>query len=315
MSRRKTKGDKPHVVTKSQNPAVWRKYPNFYEDYEILRLLGKGAFGKAVLVRNRNSGALYTVKMVHEMEEEMHSEIDLLLRVVDIPNVCTYFDRFQLLQNKHKKKSNNNATFAIQLDFIDGQDLKCYISHGGRVNDEIIYGFLKSSLEAIAALHEKGIVHRDVNPGNLIVCANTTTTKNGIDQDKKEISISNSKNENSSDDDDSDSDSKYKAENESELEDSDDASEEDDPPNTNEQDNSTISSSYSTPRLVLIDFGLGECLPERGEIDQQDVGTPNYYSPGLVHVAQSQIPMTRELLYANDVWGIGATMFYVCFLS
>ena len=85
----------------------------------------------------------------------MHEEVILLLRVVNMPNVCTYFDRFKISEGfgQKKKKKKANPVYCIMLDFIDGQDLKHYIRDGGEVDDSIVYGFFRSILQAIAALH------------------------------------------------------------------------------------------------------------------------------------------------------------------
>ena len=64
------------------------------------------------------------------------------------------------------------------------------------------------------------------------------------------------------------------------------------------------------PCLILIDFGLGAPLDRKKP--QKDVGTPNYYSPDLVLACRDKIPLTKELLFASDIWGLGACMYYLC---
>jgi serine/threonine protein kinase len=302
MSRREAPRS-PRRITESNNAHVWNTYKTFYTDYEILRLLGKGTFGKAVLAKNRKTGRLFTVKMMYpnpDEDDERHTEVEMLIRTREMRNVCTYFDRFVLLEEGKKSKpakSTKGVTHCLQLDYIAGTDLRRYITDGGHVDDKTVYYFLKSSLEAIAALHQQNIVHRDVNPGNLIVCSGTDYAEERKEQAE-------SKSPSSSHDSDSDDSSSSGKETEAPAQDKavsfiGDEKEKSDP-------------HTSACALVLIDLGLAASLPERGAVKESDAGTPNYYSPDLVRFAKGELKMTRELLYANDVWGVGATMYFVC---
>jgi hypothetical protein len=63
--------------------------------------------------------------------------------------------------------------------------------------------------------------------------------------------------------------------------------------------------------VVMIDFGLSVKLSKR-KAPQEECGTPNYFSPSLVLVSREEIEATRELWYASDIWGFGASLFYLC---
>jgi serine/threonine protein kinase len=248
--------------------------------------------------------------MVHEVDEEMHTEVILLLRVVDLPNICSYFDRFQLTDYHVRKKKKPRTTYCIMLDFISGQDLRCFITEQGLkgqglIDDMVVYGFLESSLEAIAALHAEGIVHRDVTPCNLIVCSNAVSEHSGGALESSESSEEDEEDE--EDEEEQDEDGEEEAD---ETEGSEEVDEEDDKEHKLEE--SAESTERENTKLVLIDLGLGASIPPEGKVDEQDVGTPNYYSPGLVRVARGEADITRELWYANDIWGLGATMHFVC---
>jgi hypothetical protein len=45
---------------------------------------------------------------------------------------------------------------------------------------------------------------------------------------------------------------------------------------------------------------------------KEDAGTPNYYSPGLIRAANGDEDFTDDMLYANEVWCLGASFFYLC---
>jgi hypothetical protein len=64
-------------------------------DYNVEKTLGEGSYGKALLVRNRKTGKLFTCKQLHEVDDDTSTEIDLLISVSGMsPFLCRYFDRF-----------------------------------------------------------------------------------------------------------------------------------------------------------------------------------------------------------------------------
>lgn len=66
---------------------------------------------------------------------------------------------------------------ALVMDLVDGTDLRgLAAAHGGTLPDAVVAVVARDSLEGLAYLHERAIVHRDISPGNLLV----TETDRGI---------------------------------------------------------------------------------------------------------------------------------------
>ena len=49
-----------------------------FSDYEIVRVLGSGAFARALLVANKKTKQLFTCKQIKTVDEDTSSEIDLV---------------------------------------------------------------------------------------------------------------------------------------------------------------------------------------------------------------------------------------------
>eukprot|EP00053_Salpingoeca_punica_P016680 m.158461 g.158461 ORF g.158461 m.158461 type:complete len:875 (+) comp17021_c0_seq5:760-3384(+) len=64
--------------------------------------------------------------------------------------------------------------------------------------------------------------------------------------------------------------------------------------------------------VVLIDFGLSVLMNTNRKAPQEECGTPNYFSPALIRVSRDEIEATKELWYASDIWGFGASLYYLC---
>jgi serine/threonine protein kinase len=68
-----------------------------------------------------------------------------------------------------------NGTAYFVMDFIEGTSFDVYIKeHGGRVSYEEAEKILLPVMDALAAVHSKGIVHRDVTPDNIYITKDGT---------------------------------------------------------------------------------------------------------------------------------------------
>src|SRR6476469_8525885 len=69
--------------------------------------------------------------------------------------------------------SENGTAFLI-MEYIEGDALSRTLSRVGRLTPARTMALVAQAADALHAAHEKGIVHRDVKPGNLLVRPNGT---------------------------------------------------------------------------------------------------------------------------------------------
>lgn len=60
---------------------------------------------------------------------------------------------------------------AFVMEYIEGQTLKAYLESHGRLSDSSIKDFYVQMLQAVAYVHETGMVHRDIKPSNFMITA------------------------------------------------------------------------------------------------------------------------------------------------
>lgn len=60
------------------------------------------------------------------------------------------------------------------MEYVDGEPLSRTLNRVGRLTPERTMSLIAQAAEALQAAHEKGIIHRDVKPGNLLVRPNGT---------------------------------------------------------------------------------------------------------------------------------------------
>jgi calcium-dependent protein kinase len=101
----------------SANKFVTQRYDCFSEHYEIVELLGEGAYGEVYVCKHRESGAERAVKIL-QVEDEEDAEVVLsefnILRGIDHPNLLKIY---QLYEDEESGK------FYIVSDLYQGGEL------------------------------------------------------------------------------------------------------------------------------------------------------------------------------------------------
>src|SRR3954467_2887575 len=69
---------------------------------------------------------------------------------------------------------NENGTAFLIMEYIEGDALSRTLARVGRLTPGRTMALIAQAADALQAAHEKGIVHRDVKPGNLLVRPNGT---------------------------------------------------------------------------------------------------------------------------------------------
>ena len=134
--------------------------PGFTE----LKALGSGGFGDVVLARHDESGTLVAIKYLRrnllddpEWVEMFRSEAAVLASLDD-PNVVRLYEYVE-----------SPAGAAIVMELIDGVSVREILVHQGKTTPEAALVVLQGSLLGLAAAHQRGVVHRDYKPENVLV--------------------------------------------------------------------------------------------------------------------------------------------------
>jgi serine/threonine protein kinase len=138
--------------------------------YEIRQSLGKGGMGEVFLAYDRTTQQAVALKIVREEarmpgdDEALRLEL-LLARSVGDPNVCRVHD---LAPSPYGP--------ILVMEYISGQTLHTHIrrkkAQGGYTSDEF-RRIASDVASGVAAIHQQGLVHGDLKPGNVMVTTNT----------------------------------------------------------------------------------------------------------------------------------------------
>ena len=131
--------------------------------YRITTKVGEGGMGVVYKAEDTKLERTVALKFLapHLLEDEearkrFHREAKAAAGLSH-PNICTI----------HEISEEGGQTFLV-MEFIEGEGLDPKIERGLLSLNEAL-GFARQVADGLAAAHAKGVVHRDIKPGNLIV--------------------------------------------------------------------------------------------------------------------------------------------------
>jgi len=132
--------------------------------YEIQGKLGEGGLGVVYKARQMSMGRIIALKVLHEKwahDDEFRKRFLVEARLVgrlSHQNLIQVFD-----VGRHKD------TLYYSMEFIDGETVEDRIERDGKMALGEALDILFQITRALQYLQGKGIVHRDVKPGNIMV--------------------------------------------------------------------------------------------------------------------------------------------------
>uniref|UniRef100_A0A8C0YSZ7 non-specific serine/threonine protein kinase n=3 Tax=Canis lupus familiaris TaxID=9615 RepID=A0A8C0YSZ7_CANLF len=161
--------------------------------FELLKVLGQGSFGKVFLVRKKtgpDAGQLYAMKVLKKAS----------LKVRD--RVRTKMERDILVEVNHPFIVKLHYAFQTEgklyliLDFLRGGDVFTRLSKEVLFTEEDVKFYLAELALALDHLHQLGIVYRDLKPENILLdeighikLTDFGLSKESVDQEKKAYSF------------------------------------------------------------------------------------------------------------------------------
>ena len=149
---------------KGSRPAGPTNLPEQFGRYRILKPLGQGGMGAVYLAHDTRLDRRVALKVpffhpsdgpqaVARFEREARAAATL-----DHPNLCPIFDVGEV-----------DGTPYLTMPYIEGQPLSEAIPRGQQVPEAQAAALVRKLALALAEAHEKGVVHRDLKPGNIMV--------------------------------------------------------------------------------------------------------------------------------------------------
>jgi serine/threonine-protein kinase len=132
-------------------------------NYKILEKLGEGGQGTVYKAVDSKLGRTLVIKVLpaeltaREANLKRFEREARLASALDHPNICTIFDLNEI-----------NGIHFIAMQYIEGRNVRQLVN-GRPLSLESALSIVLQTAEALAAAHSRGIIHRDIKAGNVMV--------------------------------------------------------------------------------------------------------------------------------------------------
>lgn len=134
------------------------------EDFEIIKPISRGAFGRVFLARKRATGDLFAIKVLKKSDmirknavESILAERNILISVCN-PFVVRFFYSFTCRENLY-----------LVMEYLNGGDLYSLLRNLGCLDEDMTRMYIAEVILALEYLHSLNVIHRDLKPDNLLI--------------------------------------------------------------------------------------------------------------------------------------------------
>ncbi|KAH0839924.1 RIM15, signal transduction response regulator [Lanmaoa asiatica] len=142
-----------------------RSTPTSIKDFDIIKPISKGAFGSVFLAKKKATGDYYAIKVLKKADMIAKNQITnvkaermILMKQAESPFVAKLYFTFQSKENLY-----------LVMEYLNGGDCAALIKSLGSLPEEWTRQYIAEVVLGLEYLHERGVVHRDLKPDNLLI--------------------------------------------------------------------------------------------------------------------------------------------------
>ena len=153
------------------------------KEYKFVKFLGKGTYGEIYLAQKGNNPQLYAAKAMDKkrmdspkLKKYFEGEISIMKKL-NHPNIVKFYEKLE-----------DDTNYYLIIEYCNGgslsENVMKYLSKNNNepFSIEIIQNFMREIISAFCHIHSKGIIHRDIKLGNILLSYDN-------EKDKKEMNL------------------------------------------------------------------------------------------------------------------------------
>jgi serine/threonine protein kinase len=127
-------------------------------------ILGKGAYGKVYLIRNKENNMLYAMKVI---EKSAKATPDEIMEEVKIHIKLKHENIVRLYEFIESSKK-----IYMVMEYVENENLYKLILRRKKLSEKDAFLYFRQVCNAVLHLHKNKLMHRDIKPENLLISAN-----------------------------------------------------------------------------------------------------------------------------------------------
>lgn len=134
------------------------------ENFEFIKMLGKGTFGKVILCREKGTGHLFAIKI---LKKEVIIAKDEVQHTLTENRVLQTTNHPFLIALKYSFQTAERLCFV--MEYVNGGELFFHLSRERIFTEDRTRFYGAEIISALGYLHEQGIIYRDLKLENLLL--------------------------------------------------------------------------------------------------------------------------------------------------
>lgn len=132
--------------------------------YQLLQVIGKGGMGVVYLARDPILQRNVAIKV---LAPHLTSDETVVARFINEARIAASLQHPNIV-TVYEAGQDGDFVF-IAMEYVNGQDLASLLRQRGKLHPDEAIAILKSIASALDYAHQKGVIHRDVKPSNVLV--------------------------------------------------------------------------------------------------------------------------------------------------
>ena len=141
-----------------------RRHTLSESDFDLLTIIGRGAFGEVRIVKERSSGNIFAMKKLRKSEMVKRGQVEHvraernILAAVNHPSVVKLFYSFQ-----------DDDFLYLVMEYLPGGDIMSLLMRRDILTENEVRFYIAEAVVALSTVHKHNFIHRDIKPDNLIL--------------------------------------------------------------------------------------------------------------------------------------------------
>ncbi len=132
--------------------------------YQLLRVIGRGGMGVVYLALDPILQRLAAIKV---LSPHLSSDETVIARFINEARIAASLQHPNIV-TVYEAGQDGDFVF-MAMEYVEGQDLATLLRERGRLHPDEAIAILKAIASALDYAHQRGVIHRDVKPSNVLV--------------------------------------------------------------------------------------------------------------------------------------------------